>query len=117
MMTMKQLEMAVIGDEELVSALRLAGVGRHYSIKSGQDVGREVREALTELMADPEVGIVVILEDYAQYVEDLVARVRKGRKPTPVIIEVPSKLGSIYGDVREHYKSRIRESVGFEVEI
>ncbi len=109
--------MAVIGDEDLVNALRLAGVSRHYVMQSAQDVGREVREALTELVADPDVGIIVILEEYARYVEDLVAQVRKGRKPTPVIIEVPSKFGSIYGDVRQHYRARIRESVGFEVEI
>jgi vacuolar-type H+-ATPase subunit F/Vma7 len=117
MMPIKHLDIAVIGDEELVSALRLAGSSRYYVIKDDHDVRENVRKALAELIAEPDVGIVVMLEDYAQYVEDLLTRVRKGRAITPVIIEVPSKFGTKYPDVREYYRASIRASIGFEVEI
>jgi V/A-type H+-transporting ATPase subunit F len=116
MTSIKQLDIAVIGDEELVNALRLAGISKHYMIK-GDDVPENVRKALAELLAEPDVGIVVMLEDYAQYVEDLVAQVRKGREITPVIVEVPSKFGTKYPNIREYYRALIRESIGFEVEI
>ena len=116
-MPIKHLDIAVIGDEELVSALRLAGSSRYYMIKGDHDVRENVRKALAELIAEPDVGIVVMLEDYAQYVEDLLTRVRKGRAITPVIIEVPSKFGTKYPDVREYYRASIRASIGFEVEI
>jgi vacuolar-type H+-ATPase subunit F/Vma7 len=117
MISLKHLDIAVIGDEELVNALRLAGTSKHYMMKGDHDVRDNVRKALTELIAEPDVGIVIILEDYAQYVEDLVTQVRKGRGMTPVIVEVPSKFGTKYPDIREYYRALIRESIGFDVEI
>ena len=113
----KHLEMAAIGDEDLVNGLRLAGVSRYYMIKGNRDAREDARKVLTELIDAPDVGIVIIQEDYIEYVEDLVAQVRKGRRMTPVIIEVPSKFGTKHRDVKEYYKAFIRESIGFEVEI
>jgi vacuolar-type H+-ATPase subunit F/Vma7 len=117
MISIKHLDIAVIGDEELVSALRLAGISKHYTIKGDHDVRENVRKVLTELLAEPDVGIVIILEDYAQYVEDLVTPVRKRKGMTPVIVEVASKFGTKHPDTRKYYRSLIRESIGFEVEI
>ena len=116
-MPIQQLDIAVIGDEELVNALRLAGITKHYTIKGDHDIRGNVRKALTELLAEPDAGIVIILEDYAEYVEDLVTQVKKGKGTTPVIVEVPSKFGTKYPDIREYYRALIRESIGFEVEI
>ena len=116
-MPIQHLDIAVIGDEELVNALRLAGVSKHYVISSNTSAHENVRKALTELIAEPDIGIVIILEDYAQYVEDLVAQIRKKRALAPVIIEVPSKFGTKYPDIREYYRVLIRESIGFDVEI
>jgi vacuolar-type H+-ATPase subunit F/Vma7 len=117
MTPIKHLDIAVIGDEELVNALRLAGISKHYAIKGNHDARENVRKALTELLAEPDVGIVIILEDYVQYVEDLVTQVRKKKGTTLVIVEVPSKFGTKYPDSREYYRALIRESIGFEVEI
>lgn len=114
---MKPLDIVVIGDEELVSALRLAGVSRYYTMKGDHDIRADVRKALTELLAEPDVGIVIMLEDYAQYVEDLVTQVRKKKGTTPVIVEVPSKRGTKHPDVKARYRALIRESIGFEVEV
>jgi len=116
-MSIKHLDIAVIGDEELVNALRLAGISRYYTIKGNHDVRDNVRKALIELIAEPDVGIVIILEDYAEYVEDLVTQVKKGKGTTPVIVQVPSKFGTKHPDIREYYRALIRESIGFEVEI
>jgi len=116
-MPIQQLDIAVIGDEELVNALRLAGISKHYTIKGNHDVREKVRKALNELLAEPDVGIAIILEDYAEYVEDLVTQVKKGKGTTPVIVEVPSKFGTKYPNIREYYRALIRESIGFEVEI
>jgi vacuolar-type H+-ATPase subunit F/Vma7 len=116
-MPAKHLDIAVIGDEDLISALRLAGVSKCYRIEGNHDAREEVRKALTGLLTDPDVGIAIISEDYAQYVEDLVTQVRKKRGMTPVIVELPSKLGTKYPDVREYYRALIRKSIGFEVEI
>jgi vacuolar-type H+-ATPase subunit F/Vma7 len=116
-MPIQQLNIAVIGDEELVNAMRLAGISKHYMIKSNHDVRDQVRKSLTELLTEPDVGIAIILEDYAEYVEDLVTQIKKGKRTTPVIVEVPSKFGTKHPDIREYYRALIRESIGFEVEI
>ena len=116
-MPIQHLDIAVIGDEELVNAMRLAGVSKYHTIQGNHDVRENVRKALAELLSGPDVGIVIILEEYSDYVEDLVAQVKKGRGITPVIVEVPSKFGTKYPAIREYYRSLIRESIGFEVEI
>jgi len=117
MTSIKHLNIAVIGDEDLVSALRLAGVSRYHIIKSNHEAGEDVRKTLTELIGEPEVGIIAIQEDYTKYVEDLMTQVQEGENLTPVIIEVPSKHGTTYGDVTEYYKAYIRKFVGFDIEI
>lgn len=116
-MPVKELNIAVIGDEDLVNGVRLAGVSRYYVIKEDRDTHEDVRKALSELIDEPNVGIVVILEDYVKYVEDLVTQVRQGKRMAPVIIEVPSKFGTIYQDVRQRYKAYAKKFIGFDVEI
>lgn len=117
MMPPRQLDIVVIGDEDLVSGLRLAGASRYHVVTEQSDAREEVRKALNACLNDPDVGTVVILEDYVEYATDLVTRVRRGKQVTPVIIEVPSKSGTTYGDVREYYKAFVRESIGFDIEI
>ncbi len=117
MTSIKHLTVAVIGDEDLVSGLRLAGVSRYHMIKDNHNAREDVRKALTELIGEPEIGIIAIQEDYTKYVEDLMTQVEEGKSLTPVIIEVPSKYGTKYTDVTEHYKAYIRKFIGFDVEI
>jgi vacuolar-type H+-ATPase subunit F/Vma7 len=115
MMKIRQLEIAVIGDEDLVSGLRLAGVRRYRVVTEGDK--EEVREAITEFMDEPSIGIIVILEDYARYIEDLVAEAAEKKASPPVVIEVPSKYGTRYKDVTQYYKAYIRRFIGFDIEI
>jgi len=117
MIPIKQLNIAIIGDEDLVSGLRLAGVSRYYVIKDSHNIGEDVTKALTSLIDEPDIGIVAIQEDYVKYVEDLIAQVEQEKRMTPVIIELPSKYGTKYLDVAEYYKGYIRKSIGFDVEI
>ncbi len=117
MVPIKQLDIAVIGDEDLVNALRLAGISRYYTIEGDHDVPGNVRKALAELLANPDVGIVIMLEDYAQCVEDMVTQLRKKKGAAPVVAQVPSKSGTKYPDIEAYYRALIREAIGFEVEI
>ena len=117
MTVIKHVDIGVIGDEELVNAMRLAGISRYHVIKEDQDPAGNVRKALNELLADPDIGIAIILEDYAPHVLNLLSQVKKTKGVTPVIVEVPSRFGTRHADVREHYRALIRESIGFEVEI
>ncbi len=117
MISIKHLSIAVIGDEDLVSGLRLAGVSRYHVIKGNHEAGEDVRQALTELISEPEIGIIAIQEDYTKYVEDLMTQVQEGESLTPVIIEVPSKYGTKYENISEYYRVYIRKFIGFDIEI
>jgi len=117
MTPIKQVHIAIIGDEDLVSGLRLAGVSRYYVIKEGLNIVEDVHKALSSLIDEPDIGIVAIQEDYVKYVEDLIAQLKEGKRLTPVIIELPSKYGTKYVDVARHYKEYIRKCIGFDVEI
>jgi len=117
MTPIRELSIAVIGDEDLVNALRLTGISNYYVIEDGHEVVENVRKALTDLLIEPDVGIVIILEDYTQYVEDLLSQVRDRKGTSIAVVEVPSKSGTKYPNTREYYRALIRESIGFEVEI
>ncbi len=117
MIPIKQMGIAVIGDEDLVNGMRLAGISRYYLIKDNHNVAEDVRQALNKLIGEADVGVIVILEAYAEYVGDLLTQVKQGRKMTPVIVEVPLRSGTSYGDTKEYYKAYIRKYIGFDVEI
>ncbi len=114
-MKIREVSIAVIGDKDLVSGLRLAGV-QHYRVIEG-DAADEVGQALTEFVDNPDIGIVVIMEDYAEHIGDLIAQAQEQKVSPTVVIEVPSKSGTRYEDVAKYYKSYIRKFIGFDIEI
>jgi vacuolar-type H+-ATPase subunit F/Vma7 len=111
------LNVAIVGDEDLVNGMRLAGVTRYHVIEDDHDVEESIRKALTDLIKEPDIGIIAIQEDYAEHVQDVIERVKEEKRLTPVIIEVPSKHGTKYKDVTGYYKSYVRKFTGFEIEI
>ncbi|MFO8143251.1 MAG: V-type ATP synthase subunit F [Dehalococcoidales bacterium] len=116
MADIKQRGIAVIGDEDLVNGMRLAGID-NYHIIADTDNAEEVRKALGEVLAETYVAIIVLQEDCARHAEDLITRSQEKSGTAPVVIEVPSKFGTQYEDVSQYYKSYIRKSIGFDIEI
>jgi len=115
--SIRNMEIAVIGDLELVSALRLAGLRKTYAIQGERHAGEDIRKALNECMSDPEVGVVVMLEEYAEMAGNTVSQYRQGKNILPVIVEVPSKRGTRHPDVVAYYKQFSREFLGFDIEL
>jgi len=113
----KLLSIAAIGDEEMVSGLRLAGVDRYYITKGNTNIHEDVRKALSELINEPNIGVIIILEDYVEYVKDILTHVRERKRVIPVIIEAPPKSGTRYKDIGSYYNAFIKASIGFDVEI
>ena len=117
MMPQKELGIAVIGDEDLVSGMRLAGVKRYYIVASNSERGEDIRKAVLIFINDANVGVIALQEDYLPFIEDITKGLRREKKVLPVIVEVPSKHGTRYGDVSLHYRTFIRRFVGFDVEL
>jgi vacuolar-type H+-ATPase subunit F/Vma7 len=116
-MPQRELGIAVIGDEELVSGLRLAGVSHYHIVKSTNEAQEDVRRAVLNVINESGIGIIALQEDYLPFIEDIARRLREQKKVLPVIIEVPSKRGTQAGDVNLRYRAFIRRFVGFDVEL
>jgi vacuolar-type H+-ATPase subunit F/Vma7 len=116
MAEIKHLNIAVVGDEDLVNGLRLAGITRYHIIDDGSSAD-EVRKAVSEELGEPDVGVIIVQEDHAKHIEDLVARAQEKKGLPPVVIEAPSKYGTKYGDVTKYYRSYIKKFIGFDIEI
>ncbi len=117
MMLGRRVNITALGDKDMVSLLRLAGIRRYYEIEDKGSIEEDVRKALSEAMNEADVGIVAIQENYAKYVADVIAQLREEKSLIPVIIEIPSKYGTEYLDVTEYYKTFVRKFVGFDIEI
>jgi vacuolar-type H+-ATPase subunit F/Vma7 len=117
MMPSGHLNIAIIGDEDLVNMMRLAGIRRYRLVEEGENTSEEVRRNLNELRRDPEVSVIAIQEDYSEYVRDIITRVQEDKSLIPVIIEVPSKRGTKYPNAAEYYKAFVSKFVGFEIQI
>lgn len=116
MAEIKHLNIAVVGDEDLVNGLRLAGITRYHVIDDSNSID-EIRKAVGEELNEPTVGVIIVQEDHAKHVEDLVSRAQAKKGLPPVIIEAPSKYGTSHEDVTKYYKSYIKKFIGFDIEI
>ena len=72
---------------------------------------------MTTLLNTPDIGIIVLQEEYAEHVDDLVLKFKQSKKMIPIVIEAPSKFGTKYKDVTQYYKAYIKGYIGFDIEI
>ena len=78
------MKMAVLGDEELVWGMMLAGI-RNARIAKGPD---DTRETLNEWVRDPEIGVVLLAGHAADQVRPFLSTVRKSKRLYPLIVEI-----------------------------
>ena len=117
MIPINKLEIAVIGDEDLVNGMRLAGVNRYFVIENENSSGEMVRQCLSKLLGEPAIGIIAMQEEYMIHIGNLLTKLKQGKKMTPVIVEVPSKFGTKHHNIADYYKSYIKGYIGFDIEI
>lgn len=115
-MPIKQLAIAVIGDEDLVSGMRLAGVSRYTLIEDERSARDTVRATVKTLLTE-DVGVIAVQEDFMPLIQDIVLQMREEKWLFPVIIEVPSKRGSDVDKVIANYRAFIRKFIGFDIQI
>ena len=96
-------EIAVIGSPEFTTGFRLAGVRKFASVPDGQK-SEQLDEAVSEMLEDEEVGIVVMHDDD---LEHLSRKVRQNVETSvePVLVTLGGGAGS--GGLREQIKRAI----------
>jgi len=92
-------------------------VSRYYIVTGDHDSREDVRKAVLSVIGESDVGVIALQEDYLPFIEDIARGLREEKKVLPVIIEVPSKHGTKYGDVTLHYRAFIRRFVGFDIQL
>lgn len=110
-------EIAAIGDRGLVSVLRLAGVKKTCVISEDRNVVEAIEKALNEWLSDPAVGVIILLEEFAEAARDSISRYRRSKRALPVIVPVPSKKGTRQPDAASYYKQFSRDCLGFDIEL
>lgn len=72
----------------------------------------EVTAALTRVMADPQIGIVLMTEKLIQTCPNIIYRYKLGQK-SPLIVEIPDRHGA--GDVSQMIEKYVGEAIGVKL--
>ena len=96
-------EIAVVGSPEFTTGFRLAGV-RKFANVPDEEKDEQLDDAVTETLADEDIGIVVMHDDDLEY---LSRDVRKDVETSvePVVVTLGGGAGS--GSLREQIKRAI----------
>jgi vacuolar-type H+-ATPase subunit F/Vma7 len=111
----EERQIAVLADEELVGALRLAGVRLARVMESDAAAAPKVRELLREWVADEGIGVILIAENLASLIEGQLDSWRAERRIFPVILQVPSPGAALHADVTGYYSKLSRDFLGLEI--
>jgi len=103
-------KIAVIGDRDTVTGLRMVGATEHFIPKSPE----ETRSKLLEYFRDPKMGLIILTEPLAKTVEATILELSEA--PVPVILLIPDRHGPT-GEYETVLKELIRRAVGIEIKI
>jgi vacuolar-type H+-ATPase subunit F/Vma7 len=108
-------QIAVMAGEELVGALRLAGVRMVKVIRADPAAANAVRRTLQDWVGQEEIGVIVVAEELAALARELIDSLRAQRRIFPVILEVSSPENARHADVAAYYRKLSRDFLGLEI--
>ncbi|HDG64259.1 V-type ATP synthase subunit F [Thermococci archaeon] len=100
------MKIVVLGDKDTTLGFRLAGVHEAYSFEDTTHEMERVRNKIMELIEREDVGVILITERLAQ-------RVEIPDVTFPIILQIPDKYGSLYGE--EQLREIVRRAIGVEI--
>lgn len=103
------MKVSVIADRETVNGFALTGIKDLYAV----DNREEAKNALADVMQDPDMGVVIITERYALYLHDDIRRWREEKPLYPLIVEVQDKKGKI--EREDPIRMLIKRAVGLDI--
>ncbi len=115
---MDDFQIAVIGSRDEVSLLRLTGIRKYVVFDEDDRALREkLRTAFSELTGDPSVGLILVPDEWMDFVRDMARKLRAGKRVRTVVIEYPARYREEKQDIRRYYSRLTRSLIGFNVEI
>ncbi len=103
------MRVAAIADSDTIIGLRLAGVKLSFPVETPE----QAQEALSKVLQDQSVGLIILTEKIADKMRDAVTDVMSQRT-VPIIVEIPDKHGAQPGR-RDPLMDMIRRAVGIEL--
>jgi V/A-type H+-transporting ATPase subunit F len=100
------MKIAVLGDPDTALGFRLAGVHEVYSFSFTPMDYERAKNKLRELIERDDIGLILITEALAQAVD--VPEVK-----FPIILQVPDKSGSKFGEAQ--LREIVRRAIGVEL--
>ncbi|EEB73579.1 V-type ATP synthase subunit F [Thermococcus sp. AM4] len=100
------MKIAVIGDPDTALGFKLAGAHEVYSFGSSPLEVERANNKLRELVERDDIGIVLITETLAQ-------RVEVPEVEFPIILQIPDKSGSRFGEAQ--LREIVRRAIGVEL--
>ncbi|WP_456422999.1 V-type ATP synthase subunit F [Thermococcus sp.] len=100
------MKIAVLGDKDTALGFKLAGAHEVYSFEDTPLEVERLKNKLKELIERGDVGIILITERFAQ-------RVELPDVTIPIILQVPDKSGSKFGE--EALREIVRRAIGVEL--
>lgn len=102
------MKMYLISDNvDTLIGMRLAGVDGMVAHEK-----EEVRSALTKVMNDSDVGIVLLTEKLGRDFPDLLTEIKLERK-MPLLVEIPDRHGT--GRKKDFITSYVNEAIGLRL--
>jgi len=111
------LMVAMIGTADQVTFMRMGGIGAWRIIREGSTVAEQVRAALNDLRGDSSIGIIIIPEQWREYVSDISEQISLHKSTVPVIVEIPTLFDQGVESIKEFYESYAKKLIGFSIEI
>ncbi|WP_457752590.1 V-type ATP synthase subunit F [Thermococcus sp.] len=100
------MKIVLMGDRDTALGFKLAGVHEVYSFEETSLENERAKNKLKELIERGDVGIILITERLAQ-------RIGIPDVAFPIILQIPDKFGSIFGE--EQLREIVRKAIGVEL--
>lgn len=102
------MRVACIADEDTVRGFSLAGVAGHKVTSPA-----EAAEALRHVLAEPDIGLIILTSQAAAGIRNEVEAVRLGRD-RPLIAEIPGPSGTL--PLQRDLRHSVEEAIGIHLE-
>ncbi|HIP75226.1 MAG TPA: V-type ATP synthase subunit F [Thermococcus paralvinellae] len=100
------MKIVLMGDRDTALGFKLAGVHEVYSFEETPMDYERAKNKLKELIEREDVGIILITERLAQ-------RIGIPDVAFPIILQIPDKFGSVFGE--EQLREIVRKAIGVEL--
>ena len=103
------MRVAVIADKDTALGFALTGIKDLYAAQNRD----EAKSALAEVMQNPEIGVVIITERYANSLREDINRWREEKPLYPLLVEVSDKKGKMTRE--DPIRLLIKRAVGLDI--